>query len=605
MFRSFLFDCYSYKETTSYVLAEEASKINKMIGGRSVFITTDGGKNNVAAFREKRSICFCHAINTVISHMMATRSKAETKYGLSQEEANELKYHLTTVHDLCISARGRSYSKFASWVKDWKNVNIDFPDVIPMPETFCNTRWIGIAIHMRWLLNYGLLLYRFARVTGSDQFPDLRNQLDVLKETAWIIFMLEHAMSLLMVSNKPTLHLVIPILEAFRSILNSEPCTSFTSNAAKAMIKLLLYELDQGCLCISSEMHEKYRHCCYIATALYPEADRLVSSEVLEKCMSIAKRYFNEIMYERKLDWNLQCNDFDKVMNSVRSKDEYLFEEGDFIDMLRPSKEKLLFKGIPEILTLYFRQKIQVGKKLVNVNEAKMKLNKRKVPKNSKVANAAKAREARHSISKIEIAVDRLNADLQDMQMKEKRKWHNYTENFDSKEFNCFDLEEIDCEEDLLLSQDKELMSQEDIREVESRIQNPLLVSKLRECIHHMEELAKEYWNEVAIEKRTVKDENLYNFFITYQASGYKSSGGIVPYNKLSGIQLLMEKVLCIPASEAVCERLFRLSSLFAKRQYVTNINNDTVNNVTFCKYYLSQMWGFFIDNKDFYSCLR
>ena len=60
-----------------------------------------------------------------------------------------------------------------------------------------------------------------------------------------------------------------------------------------------------------------------------------------------------------------------------------------------------------------------------------------------------------------------------------------------------------------------------------------------------------------------------------------------IKYSNSSYIQMLMEKVLCVSASEAVCERLFRHSSLFAKRQYVTKLKNDTVHDITFIKHYL------------------
>ena len=49
----------------------------------------------------------------------------------------------------------------------------------------------------------------------------------LLRDTAWLVFLLEHCMSLLMVSDKPTLHLVIPILEDIKTILQSKPCTDF------------------------------------------------------------------------------------------------------------------------------------------------------------------------------------------------------------------------------------------------------------------------------------------------------------------------------------------------------------------------------------------
>ena len=93
---------------------------------------------------------------------------------------------------------------------------------------------------MRWLLTYGRLFYRFVFANHlTQEFSYLMGVLHILQETAWLVFLLEHCMSLLMVSDKPTLHLVIPILEGLKTILQSAPCTDFTTDEAKAMIKLI------------------------------------------------------------------------------------------------------------------------------------------------------------------------------------------------------------------------------------------------------------------------------------------------------------------------------------------------------------------------------
>ena len=50
-------------------------------------------------------------------------------------------------------------------------------------------------------------------------------------------------------------------------------------------------------------------------------------------------------------------------------------------------------------------------------------------------------------------------------------------------------------------------------------------------------------------------------------------------------VQCLLETVLSVPATEAVCERFFRQTSLTVKRQYVTNMNNDTLRSIAMIKY--------------------
>ena len=50
-------------------------------------------------------------------------------------------------------------------------------------------------------------------------------------------------------------------------------------------------------------------------------------------------------------------------------------------------------------------------------------------------------------------------------------------------------------------------------------------------------------------------------------------------------VQCLLETVLSVPATEAVCERFFCQTSLTVKRQYVTNMNNDTLRSIAMIKY--------------------
>ena len=69
-------------------------------------------------------------------------------------------------------------------------------------------------------------------------------------ETVWLIFLLEKAMNGMTPSNKPTLHLVLPIREALSVVVNSEPCTSFKSDEAQAMIKAIQYEINEDILSI-------------------------------------------------------------------------------------------------------------------------------------------------------------------------------------------------------------------------------------------------------------------------------------------------------------------------------------------------------------------
>ena len=61
----------------------------------------------------------------------------------------------------------------------------------------------------------------------------------------------------------------------------------------------------------------------------------------------------------------------------------------------------------------------------------------------------------------------------------------------------------------------------------------------------------------------------------------------------------MMDLVLSVPATEAVCERFFRHSSLFAKRQYVTNLNEETARDYSYIKHYLNPLWRLFVDSEN------
>ena len=147
---------------------------------------------------------------------------------------------------------------------------------------------------MRWLLTYGRLFYRFVFANHlTQEFSYLMGVLHILQETAWLVFLLAHCMSLLMVSDKPTLHLVIPILEGLKTILQSAPCTDFTTDEAKAMIKLIklnMFKLSEGCLSIGKPEYKEYKDDCYIATYLFPKANNLVTKET--HCTAKEKKYY-------------------------------------------------------------------------------------------------------------------------------------------------------------------------------------------------------------------------------------------------------------------------------------------------------------------------
>ena len=131
-FKSYLFDMCSYKSATAKNLQASVSQIEDSLGNQLSFITTDGGRNNTAAFKSKRSICFCHAFNTVINHMIKN-PKRTSEYGLTINERQCLHDHFNKINILCVKVRGQHRKQFVEWVMKWKSVNTD----IPVSEIVC------------------------------------------------------------------------------------------------------------------------------------------------------------------------------------------------------------------------------------------------------------------------------------------------------------------------------------------------------------------------------------------------------------------------------------------------------------------------------------
>ena len=77
----------------------------------------------------------------------------------------------------------------------------------------------------------------------------------------------------------------------------------------------------------------------------------------------------------------------------------------------------------------------------------------------------------------------------------------------------------------------------------------------------------------------------LYDFDIFY----FASSSSLVyarRFSDVNGLQRLLEDILSIAVTEAICERYFRICSMITKRAYVTNLSERTVHRMSFIHYY-------------------
>ena len=108
-----------------------------------------------------------------------------------------------------------------------------------------------------------------------------------------------------------------------------------------------------------------------------------------------------------------------------------------------------------------------------------------------------------------------------------------------------------------------------------------LAIQKMKSLCEEMRIEEKEI-NE--IEEMKVNDL-LYDFDTFYFAS---SSSQVYArrFSDVNGLQRLLEDILSIAATEAICERYFRICSMITKRVYVTNLSERTVHRMSFIRYY-------------------
>ena len=306
--------------------AEELNEVNKSvlmdygIEDRSVFIPSDRAHSNLKAYGSNRAECNSHKLDNIVRHFIWSASypkaKKESRHGLSWKESNIIANHFEFLGEICKDVKRQSGLSFRYFLEKFRVLNHDYEESIRLPCLFCETRWIHVAGQMQWILKYGRLYHRYQLAKNTIQ-PELVKHLKTIEETAWLIFLLEKAMNLMTPSNKPTLHLVLPIREALSVVVNSEPCTSFKSHEALAMIKAIKYELNEGILSIKEN---EYYQKCKVATALYPFASFILSEETLKNYVEVAREYYR--VFEDRLQQSgveLSNKSFDAVMNQIHS----------------------------------------------------------------------------------------------------------------------------------------------------------------------------------------------------------------------------------------------------------------------------------------------
>ena len=115
------------------------------------------------------------------------------------------------------------------------------------------------------------------------------------------------------------------------TILNSEPCTSFTHPEAKAIIKAIKYEFEHELIAVrENDIHPKR---CMVITSLYPYVSHITSLHItlpkqLEKYIAITKEYYtvfstshqHDVIHTKDGEIKMKFPDLDNIISLLHKQ---------------------------------------------------------------------------------------------------------------------------------------------------------------------------------------------------------------------------------------------------------------------------------------------
>ena len=111
---------------------------------------------------------------------------------------------------------------------------------------------------------------------------------------------------------------------------------------------------------------------------------------------------------------------------------------------------------------------------------------------------------------------------------------------------------------------------------------------KFKEDVELAIQKMKSLYEEMKIEEKEINEieemkvnDLLYDFDTFYFVSS-SSQVYVRRFSDVNGLQRLLEDVLLIAATEAICERFFHICSMITKRVYVTNLSERAVQRMSF-----------------------
>ena len=586
-FKSVLIDCISMNRSTACDLIDTLEEIQKEYNlPTSIMVTTDGASNNKKAFEKQRAICSAHAISNVIAHMTSNcRQYKGIKNGVDFDSLKKVREHFPYVNTICTYLTGSKAREYKQFVEAYKTFNTDMDNSGCLPERISPTRWLGVAVQMRWILKYGLLFYRFTISNKDKKFDKMDDFLKEIEDSSFIVFMLERAMNLLTPSNKPTLHLVLPVREAMRTVLDGfKPKTV----VGKAMKEMLYYELNEGCLTIPRGTY--YDYCC-TASVLYPGISTIASLNIISEWTKRA----NSLLSLKKAEWsdkNMKiCTRRDKYydLSSLRSATDQTIptEEGLLNRAITPLKEEYQVVGrrSDTITSVFLSEQtdIVVGNKKMSLNKAQNELEeKERLMGNLDKEKSAISERRSQAEERIDKAVETEVKSAKRTSRRKKRE--KVTKRLEIARLAKRARMESPCLKTLSLRESSINEEYGDLRQ-DANVIITRLEWKLRQLKRRVDGMNQNKEMEVEDVEEEVEDvtectpeyEKLYSF----DSFSWNETFEGLP----NPVQCLLETVLSVPATEAVCERFFRQTSLTVKRQYVTNMSNDTLRSIAMIKY--------------------
>ena len=377
-YQSFLLSCNHLERSTAENLLENHKiTCEEFHKDWSRYITCDGARNNNKAYENQKMPCNAHAIDLIIKHFSDTNNNP---YHFNPAGVNLIKKFYDFMDKVSNSLQYQAGSKFQIWVKQFSSLNIDFEDVVSLPEVVSPTRWMGIATKLKWFQTYGILHWRYVTFMememGKEKEDEDENNEDEKKsnkkqkkhdwdyyhdflnevhEVLYIIMILERAINILSYSNKPTLHLVIPIRIAMLNLIRE-----YLPNTDIALLlkSAVIFELTEGCLKINEE--DDYTKRCMIATALFPEARQILPEMLYQNYRVIAgneyKKYKSDCKEKGKYtdkELHQNCNNLSEVMLRMKNTDYIRLDDNYLYTYLKPQFSDYYVNDLNELEKLY------------------------------------------------------------------------------------------------------------------------------------------------------------------------------------------------------------------------------------------------------------